>query len=274
VGAAPGGVVPPAICYTAGGALFSCPRAPPPPPPPAVPTDSGPRPEIRSEVAEGLRYVLGHPYLRYIAASTGLSNLFTSIAFATFAIFTYRILGLTAFTVGVIGGVGSIGILVGALVAGRIAARVGVGRTILWAMILSGPATLLAAFAEPEDAIAILVASGFLTSFAGVTFNINQVSLRQAITPERIQGRMNATMRFLIWGTIPIGQIVGGILASTPLGARGALVVGGVLSCFAFVPIMISTVPALRMIPTATEASTEGPLDADAQMASPGSSLD
>ncbi len=272
---APTAVLLDAISFIASGGLIFWIRAREPKRAPAVPTSSGPRPEIRSEVAEGLRYVLGHPYLRYIAASTGLSNLFTSIAFATFAIFTYRILGLTAFTVGVIGGVGSIGILVGALVAGRIAARVGVGRTILWAMILSGPATLLAAFAEPEDAIAILVASGFLTSFAGVTYNINQVSLRQAITPERIQGRMNATMRFLIWGTIPIGQIVGGILASTPLGARGALVVGGVLSCFAFVPIMISTVPALRTIPTATtEASTEGPLDADAQMASPGSSLD
>jgi MFS family permease len=238
-------------------------------------SDAGPRPGIRGEVAEGLRYVLGHPYLRYIAASTGLSNLFSNIAFATFAIFVYRILDLSAFTVGLIGGIGSIGILAGALVAGRIAARIGVGRTILWSIALSGPATLLAAFAQPETAVPILIASTFLGSFAGVVYNINQVSLRQAITPERIQGRMNATMRFLVWGTIPIGQIIGGILASTVLGARGALLIGGVLGCFAFVPILFSSVRTLERIPTPTsEAPNEGPLDADAQMASPGSSLD
>ncbi len=238
-------------------------------------SDGGPRPGIRGEVAEGLRYVLGHPYLRYIAASTGLSNLFSNIAFATFAIFVYRILDLSAFTVGLIGGIGSVGILVGALVAGRIAARIGVGRTILWSIALSGPATLLAAFAQPATAVPILIASTFLGSLTGVIYNINQVSLRQAITPERIQGRMNATMRFLVWGTIPIGQIIGGILASTVLGARGALLIGGVLGCFAFVPILFSSVRTLEKIPTPTsEAPNEGPLDADAQMASPGSSLD
>ena len=226
-------------------------------------------------MAEGLRYVLGHPYLRYIAAGTGLSNLFSNIAFATFAIYTYRILDLTAFKVGVIGGVGSIGILFGAVIAGRVAERFGVGRTILWSLALGGPSTLLAAFAEPDTAVPILIASTFLGSLTGVIYNINQVSLRQAITPERIQGRMNATMRFLVWGTIPIGQIIGGILASTILGARGALVVGGILGCFAFVPILFSSVRSLERIPTpVAETPGESPLDADAGMASPGSSLD
>ncbi len=240
----------------------------------------GPAAGLRGEIAEGLRYVLGHSYLRYIAASTGTSNLFSNIAFATFAVFVYRTLGLTPFTVGVIGGLGSVGVLVGALTAGRIAARIGVGRTILWSMIISGPSTLIAALAQPDTAVPLLVASVFLGSFAGVVYNINQVSLRQAITPERIQGRMNATMRFLVWGTIPIGQIIGGILASTALGARGALWVGGILGCFAFVPILFSPVRSLERIPTpeATSGPTPAPSDpllgSDAEIASPGSSLD
>jgi MFS family permease len=230
---------------------------------------------IRAEIAEGLHYVLGHPYLRYIAASTGISNLFSNIAFATIAYFVYTDLGLTPFQFGVIGGLGSIGVLVGALVAGRIAERIGVGRTILWSMIISGPATLLAAVAQPATAIPVLTASFFLGSFAGVVYNINQVSLRQAITPERIQGRMNATMRFLVWGTIPIGQVIGGIVA-TGLGARGALIVGGILGCFAFVPILFSSVRQLERIPTpetvpAAEADIVGK---EADMTSPGSSLD
>ncbi len=236
----------------------------------------GPVAGIRAEIAEGLRYVLGHPYLRYIAASTGLSNLFSNIAFATFAVFTYRTLELTPFMVGVIGGLGSVGILVGALIAGRIAERIGVGRTILWSIALSGPTTLLAAFAQPETAVPLLTASIFLGSLTGVVYNINQVSLRQAITPERIQGRMNATMRFLVWGTIPIGTIIGGILASFPLiGARGALVIGGVLGCFSFVPILFSSVRSLKRIPMPEPTSPEiDLLDADAGMSSPGSSLD
>ncbi len=229
---------------------------------------------LRGEIAEGLRYVTGHPYLRYIAASTGLSNLFSNMAFATLAVFVYTDLGLTPFQFGLIGGIGSIGVLAGAVVAGRIAARIGVGRTILWSIAISGPPTLLAAVAQPATAIPVLTASFFLGGFAGVVYNINQVSLRQAITPERIQGRMNATMRFLVWGTIPIGQIIGGIVA-TAIGARGAVVVGGILGCFAFVPILFSSVRTLERIPTQAEIATDTELlDADAGMTSPGSSLD
>jgi MFS family permease len=235
---------------------------------------AGPMPVagLRGEIAEGLRYVLGHPYLRYIAASTGSSNLFSNIGFATFAVFTYRTLGLSAFTVGIIGGLGSLGILVGALVAGPIAERIGVGRTILWSMILSGPTALLAAAAQPDTAVPLLVASGLLGSFAGVVYNINQVSLRQAITPERIQGRMNATMRFLVWGTIPIGQVIGGVVASA-VGARGALVVGGVLGSFAFLPILFSTVRTLQRIPS-PEAAPADVVAVDAQISTPGTTLD
>jgi MFS family permease len=239
----------------------------------------GPVAGIRAEIAEGLRYVLGHPYLRYIAASTGTSNLFSNIAFATITVFVYTELGVTPFQFGLAGGIGSLGVLLGALVAGRIAERIGVGRTILWSIALAGPSGLLAAFAQPSTAIPILTASFFLTSLTGVVYNINQVSLRQAITPERIQGRMNATMRFLVWGTIPIGSIIGGIVA-TLIGARGAVVVGGVLGCFAFVPILFSSVRSLERIPTpeavAAGAALSGAelLDADADIASPGSSLD
>jgi len=235
---------------------------------------------IRHEVAEGLRYVLDHPYLRYIAASTGLSNLFSNIAFATFPVFVFVVLGLDPTIVGLIGGLGSLGVLAGALVASRIAERMGVGRTILWSIAIGGPSALLAAVAQPETAVPLIVASTALTGFAGTVYNINQVSLRQAITPARIQGRMNATMRFLVWGTIPIGQIIGGLVA-TVVGPRGALVVGGALGCFAFVPILFSAVRSLERIPTPEAAAGAEAAEAaadlvavEAEMTSPGSALD
>ncbi len=233
----------------------------------ATTAGAGPATGIRAEIAEGLHYVLGHEYLRYIAAATGLSNLFSNIAFATFTYFAYRTLELTPPLVGLIGGVGSVGVLVGALISGRVAERIGVGRTILWSIAIGGPAVLLAAFAQPATAVVLLIASVFIGGLAGVVYNINQVSLRQAITPERLQGRMNATMRFLVWGTIPIGQIVGGVLAST-IGVRDTVFVGGVLGCFAFVPLLFSPVRSLRRIPSPaseTAVSETAAVDAPAQ---------
>jgi MFS family permease len=253
-----------------GGLIYSIRKREPKRTQAAVEGGTGPAAGLRREIGEGLRYVLGHPYLRYIAASTGLSNLFANIAFATFAIYTYIVLELTPFAVGVIGGVGAIGVLVGALVAGRIAGRIGVGRSILWSMILSGPATLIAAFAQPDTAVVVLTVALFLGSFAGVVYNINQVSLRQAITPERIQGRMNATMRFLVWGTIPIGQIVGGTLAQT-VGVREAVFVGASLGCLAFVPLLFSSVRSLERIPAPTpEPAADALLIAEADSTAPG----
>ena len=117
----------------------------------------------------------------------------------------------------------------------------------------------------------------FLGGFAGVVYNINQVSLRQAITPERIQGRMNATMRFLVWGTIPIGSIIGGILGRRRSALRGdARGSAASLGCFAFVPILFSPVRSLETIPSRRRRPSDAELlDADAGMAdAAGSSLD
>lgn len=262
-----------------GGLIFSIRKREPRPE--AGASAESPMRGIRHEVAEGLRYVLDHPYLRYIAASTGLSNLFSNIAFATFPVFVFVVLGLDPAVFGLISGIGSLGVLGGALVASRIAERIGVGRTILWSIAIGGPSALLAAVAQPETAAPLIIASMALGGFAGTVYNINQVSLRQAITPARIQGRMNATMRFLVWGTIPIGQIIGGLVASV-VGARGALVVGGALGCFAFVPILFSAVRSLERIPTpeaaagaeAAEAPAADLVAVEAEMTSPGSALD
>ena len=79
-------------------------------------------------------------------------------------------------------------------------------------------------------------------------YNINQVSLRQAITPHRMQGKMNATMRFMVWGTLPIGFFVGGILGRT-IGLRPTLWIGAVGGTLAFLWPFLSPVRRLRAIP-------------------------
>ena len=82
---------------------------------------------------------------------------------------------------------------------------------------------------------------GFVTGVATVVYNVAQVSLRQAITPTRMQGRMNATMRWFVWGTIPIGGILGGVLG-TLLGVREAVLIGALGEMLAILPVLFSPV--------------------------------
>ena len=136
----------------------------------------------------------------------------------------------------------------GALVANRVATRFGVGPTILGSAFISGPSMLLIAIAPPDLAVPLVAASGVLGGLGVAIYNINQVSLRQAITPERMQGRMNATMRFIVWGTIPIGSILGGFLGGV-IGLHETIWIGAIGGLFVFLPILLSPVPSLKRIP-------------------------
>ena len=93
-----------------------------------------------------------------------------------------------------------------------------------------------------------LVAGTIIGGAGAVVYNIQQVSLRQAITPERMQGRMNSVMRFLVWGPIPLGGLVGGAIA-TSFGLRTALVVGAVGGFTSALPIIFSPIRKLKEMP-------------------------
>ncbi|MBA2755953.1 MAG: MFS transporter [Chloroflexi bacterium] len=211
-----------------------------------------PRGSLRQEVSEGLRYVLGNRYLGGIAASTATSNFFSNVAFATFIVYAIRVLGLSPLEIGLTFGLGNVGGVIGALTASRIAGRFGVGPTIIGAMVLAGPGLLLIALAPREFPIPFLVAGSFLQGVAVVVYNINQLSFRQAVTPTAMQGRMNATIRFIVWGAIPLGSIVGGIIA-TAVGLQAAILVGAVGAFLAVIPLVITPVRTLRDMPTPAE---------------------
>jgi len=224
--------------------------------------DGGKGPSMRSEIAAGLRYVLTHPYLRSIAACTGTSNLFSNIGFGILILYLVRPpLNLTAAQLGVAFSVGSVGFLAGALLANRIGGRLGVGPTIIGSAILFGPSFILVALAPASDALPWVIAAIFLGSFGGAVYNINQVSLRQAITPPRMQGRMNATMRFIVWGTIPIGAMLGGFLGNA-IGLHPTIWIGAIGGIFSFLPLLIGPVRSLKTMPAPVE---EEPADGPAE---------
>jgi MFS family permease len=207
---------------------------------------------MRHELWEGLRYVVTHPYLRPQALSTGTSNFFSSVAFSIFLVFAVRELGMSAGLIGVAFALGNVGWLLGAVGSSRLQRRFGVGTTSIAAMALTGPSVLVTAIAPSSFPLPFVVAGGLLGGFGAVVYNIAQVSFRQAITPERIQGRMNSVMRFIVWGTIPLGNLTGGVLAST-IGLRETLFVGAAGGFLAVIPLVLSPIRTLRDMPEPEE---------------------
>jgi MFS family permease len=211
-------------------------------------------PRLWAELKEGLGYVVKHPLLRPQAICTGSSNFFGNVGFAILLVYAARHWHMSAGLVGLGFGLGSLGWLLGALAAPRLQRLLGVGKTTLAMTPFFGLPFLLLPLTPTNLAFPSLVVAMALGGFGSVVYNITQVSLRQAITPHRIQGRMNAVMRFLVWGTIPLGSLVGGVLAST-IGLRATLVVSALGSTLAFIPIVLSPIPALRDFPESEDLS-------------------
>jgi MFS family permease len=207
---------------------------------------------LRREIGEGLRFVLGNRLLRSIAMCTGSSNLFSAISGSMVIVLFARDLRLSAGTIGLIFSAGAIGGLLGALSATRIARWLGQGPTI-WIMVaVSGPFGLLLPLAQRGWLLWAAAFGFFAPWFGSVVYNITQVSFRQGLTPERLLGRMNATMRFLVWGTMPLGGLIGGVLGNT-IGVRPALWVAAVGGLLVFLPVFLSPLRTMRELPTGND---------------------
>ncbi len=211
-----------------------------------------PRPEERrpflTEAREGFTVVLGDSRLRAIAGCTSHFNLFGSAIGALSVLFAVNDLGMNGFGLGLVFLGGGIGGILGALTSARIAARIGVGTAIVAATVAGAAVMYGYLVATPANGVPVLMGVFVGTGFTVLLYNINQVSLRQGLVPVRIQGRLNATMRFLVWGTLPLGGILGGTLG-TILGVRGAITVAVVGLSFAFLWVLLSPVRSIRVMP-------------------------
>lgn len=212
------------------------------------------RRSLRIELLEGLRYVLGHSFQRGIVIAVALSNFFGQIVFSILLVYAVRELGLTAATIGIVLSLGSVGTLVAAVTASRIGERLGVGRTIVLAALLFSPGTLLIAAAPRDLAIPFIFASMLVLGFGGILFNVTGISLIQAITPDRMLGRANASRRFVVWGVIPFGGLVGGALG-TALGLRETIFVGALGGVLAVIPILLSPIRSVGRMSELDQAS-------------------
>jgi MFS family permease len=202
------------------------------------------RRSLRAEMAEGLRLVLTHPILRMIAGCTSTANLFSAAMMAISVVFLVRQVHLGPGTIGVLTSLGAIGGVAGALSCGVLRRRIGSARLIWLSLAVTEPFGLLIPLTFPGAGLACYAAGLFALSFGSVVYNVHQASFRQLLCPHRLLGRMNATIRFIVWGTIPLGGLLGGALGSW-LGNRAALWACAIGACLA--PIWVIASPLRKM---------------------------
>ncbi|HET7095003.1 MAG TPA: MFS transporter, partial [Thermomicrobiales bacterium] len=224
-------------------------RAPEPPPAPAAK-----RLGLRTEIGDGLRAVAGSPILRALAAASMTVSVAGYMFLAIYILYMARDLGLSANAIGFVLAAGGAGALLGALLAEPARRRLGIGRAILLGMFFFGATGMLVPLAvlAPRIALPLVVASEFLQWMAIVMHDVNAVSLRQGIVPDRMLGRVNGTMKFISWGLRPAGSLLGGFLGGV-IGLAGTLVVSEFGMFLAFAWYVLSPIPRLRDIPALPE---------------------
>jgi hypothetical protein len=219
-----------------------------PEPAPVVPED-GHR-SLVHDIGEGLRFVFGNVLLRAIAVTTATSNFFSGVMTAVEIVFLVRAVHATPGVIGLLFSVGAVGGLLGAFAASPLAHTIGGARATLVGIGITAGA-LLIPLTQPGQGLLWFAAGYFLVGFGAVVYNVNQVSFRQRLCPDRLLGRMNATMRFVVWGVLPIGALLGGVLGTTQ-GLRTTLWIGAIGQVVAGGWLLASPMRSMRDFPEAT----------------------
>jgi MFS family permease len=187
------------------------------------------RPGLRNALmwraaAEGLQVLLGHPLLRVIIVASVLIQVFAAAVISQYVLFATRNLQLPPSVIGLIFAIGGGAAVPGALLAERVAGRIGVGSAIIGGWLLEGLARLLIPLAAGPAAVIILVIAQMFMGATGTIANIHQWTLRQNAFPDHLQARVTASHRFIVYGASAIGALLGGLLG-TWLGLKTALLV-------------------------------------------------
>ncbi|AZQ35484.1 MFS transporter [Streptomyces cyaneochromogenes] len=210
--------------------------------------ESSARPRLVRDIEEGLKFVLTHPALRAIMLGDAIFNLFLVLYQTMLLVFLEREMGLESFGIGlVLSGMGC-GALLGALLATRISKTVGQGPTVWLASLVTCPLTVLMPMAHPGWSVYVAAIGLAALSLGGVVRFVAQASFQQALTPDRLLGRMSATARFVSWGGIPLGGLLGGVSGSV-FGAAATLWIGAAGMTLSVLPVLLSPLRTVRELP-------------------------
>ena len=191
----------------------------------------GPRPAvkttIRADIAEGIRWLRARPSLRNLSFIAALTNMALNATFAIFVLFALEELDLSATAFGILLSVEAIGALAGSLFAARIRKHIGIPLALAAALGVAGVANLTIA---TTGIVPLVSAMMVAIAFAGGVWNVLTGSLRQAVTPDRLLGRVQSAHRLLAWGAIPFGTLLGGAAAGA-FGLRAPFFVAALMLC-------------------------------------------
>jgi len=209
-----------------------------------------PRSGMRREILEGVWFYRRNPLLRSLAATTVTYYVGVWFAGGTQIAYLARDLQMSPEAIGLGYSIGAIGVLAGAAAGAAIGRRFGIGPTLMASIVIGALSWAVMALAQPETALALLALSAIGVGVTSMALSINYVSLRQAITPPELQGRVNATGRWLNWTMIPLAAIGGGAVA-TEIGIRTTILIGSAVAFLAVPILFLSPLGSLRAMPAA-----------------------
>ncbi|MEV0327332.1 MFS transporter [Micromonospora echinospora] len=195
-----------------------------------APRPAGPAPGLLTAVRAGLRVVFGEPVLRAVTLATATLVFWASGSSALLVLHLLRERNLAPWLLGVTLGAAAVGGLLGAVVAAPLGRRLGSGPTMAYALLVGGLGAGLTPMAEWVPgwaAFTLVLTSQVVTGFGQQVHHVHQVPIRYALTPDHLHGRVNATIRTVVWGSAPVGALLAGWLAqhwgTTPVLALGAV---------------------------------------------------
>jgi MFS family permease len=240
-----------AVSFLFSAAFIAAIRAPERPPVPA-----GKRTSVHEEFSEGVRFLVRDPVLRPLAASAVTLELAWRLFGAVFLVFVTKDLGFKPGLLGMTFAVGGVSSLFGALLARRSADRFGLGPSMWGGLILMAVSMLFIPLAQGATATAVvlLIAQQLVGDGGATVFEVNQVSLRQSLAPERMLGRVNAAIRLTSLAAMLMGSLIGGVMGET-VGLRPTLIAGAGATFVAALWIIASPARGMRGVPVVeTEA--------------------
>ena len=211
-----------------------------------------------SEILEGLRFYRRQRLLFSASAAVITLNIGFHMAGAIALIYYVRELGLSPEAIGIAFSIGSIGFLIGAAAGAALGRRLGVGRTLMLGCGVSAAAWYLLVFATKDTAFALLAVVGIIQGLVLPPVFVNNVSLRQTLTPDELAGRVNATARWMHWTAVPFGQLAGGVLANLG-GLRVTIAIGATIGVLSVVVLLLSPLRTLHAMPVAVHPPTPEP---------------
>lgn len=201
----------------------------------------------RLELAAGVRFIAGQPLIRAVTATAGTNNLARSIAMGVAILYLVEVGGLSAAAIGIAFALGHTGYLAGALASRRLSARLGMGPVMQLGVGLFGPSMLVFALAPAPLVGPAFTLMVFVHGFGISIHNVNQVTIRQLLTPHHLRARVAAVFRLVIFGALPVGTLIGGLIAEVA-GLQAALIVSATVLFLGSVPYLAVRVTRLHRV--------------------------